>query len=469
MLGSVVAHEARQLFRDRVGLAALVVLTGALAGGLVTGFSLQRKQETVRAGVQEANDRHFRLMRAQLEAVAAGRKPEGFFSANRVTALRYSVPRPVSPLTPLSVGLSEYLPGSAQVGLFSSPYSQFQAAAIDNPQNQHIGRFDLAFVLVYILPLLLVVLTHNLLSVERERGTLPLLLNQPAGLFRILLSKALVPYLLLAVPAAVVPVIAMLALSSGTAAHTLNLVFFGVLTLGYALFWVALAIAVNLLGLRSSANALLLGSLWLAFVLVLPATLQVALDAFYPLPSRLELVSRARVAEVENGKKRKEITDRFYQDHPELVPEGGKENRILAFYATFLETEKATQGVHAQFDQQLSAQQAWVRRLQFLSPAVVFREGLAAAAGTGTDSFADFRVRIQRFQAQVKDFVLPRVVQARDLTLADYQQAPVFKAGGAEGAALPWAGLAGLLLPSALLLLWAWRRAGSIESIFMKG
>jgi ABC-2 type transport system permease protein len=469
MLRTVILHEFQQLMRDRVGAAALVLLAVVLAGGLLTGLTMQRKQQAIQAGVQAENDLHFQEMRAQLEAVAAGQKPKGFFFANRPTAVRYSIARPVSPLTALALGDSDMMPASAEVGLFSSPATRFQKASIDNPQNQQIGRFDTAFVLIYVLPLLLLVVTYNLLSIERERGTLPLLLNQPPGLLRILLSKALVPFLALAVPAALVPVIVILVASPGAADYSSNLLLFVLLTLGYSVFWIAAALLVNVLGFRSSTNALLLGGLWLALVLVLPATLQAALNAVYPLPSRIELVSQARVAEVEHNQKRKEITDRFYQDHPDLVPPGGKENRTLGFYAISLETQKAVQPVYSRFERQLDAQQAWVRRLQYLSPAVIFREGLAAAAGTHSESIVGFRERIDSFHAQVRDFVLPKVVQSRELTLADYAAAPAFPANARGAGRLPWPSLLGLLLPAAILLYWSSRRAASIESIFLKG
>lgn len=468
MILTVFLHELRQLARERVALAAVLVLMISLLAGLGTGSSLHRKQEEVRAGVQAQTDQHFKAMRAQLEAVAAGRKPEGFFFANRPTAIRYYVPRPVSPLTPLSLGRSELLPASASVSLFNPESSTFEMSSIDNPENQQIGRFDTSFVLIFILPLLLISLTYNVLSSERERGTLPLLLNQPVALWRLLMSKAAVPFLLLTIPAVVVPVLWVVLGNQDAASHWPNLLFFAALVSGYSFFWMALAVIVNLIGFRSSTNALLLGSSWLIFVLALPAALQAGLSTLYPVPSRLELVSQARTAEVENASKRKQIVDRFYQDHPELVPAGGKENRVLGFYATFLETEKAVNPVYQRFESQLAAQQAWVGRLQFISPAVVFQEGLTSAAGTGPEGIEAFRRQTLGFRKEVRDFILSKVVSSRELQLADYDAAPVFRGGRSESGPLPWPALAGLWLPALAVVFWALRRTGSIEAIMAK-
>jgi ABC-2 type transport system permease protein len=461
----VMIHTARQMLREGVAPAAVLLLVLALLAGLVAGSFLYQKQEQVRAGIQEENDAHFQAMRAQLEAVAAGRKPEGFFFANRPTAVRYVIPRPVSPLTPLALGQSEYLPASASVSLFGSETALFEMASIDNAQHQQIGRIDAAFVLVYLLPLLLIALTYNLLSAERERGTLPLILNQPVALSSFLFAKALIPFLALMIPAITVPLIWMLA-ANPSAASWPQWLAFTAFTLGYGVLWTALAAAVNLLGVRSATNALLLGGCWLLFVLILPATLQAVLSSVYPVPSRLELITQARVAEVEHNQKRQEILDRFYLDHPDLIPESRTENRILAFYAASLETEKVVQPIHERFENQLAAQQAWVRRMQYLSPAVVYHEGLTAVAGTGRDGFLRFRKQVLEFREQVRGFLLPRVARSKEMSLADYDEAPLPPPPDSTLQRADWNGLVGLWLPALILVWWSGRRARTISHVF---
>lgn len=158
----------------------------------------------------------------------------------------------------------------------------------------------------------------------------------------------------------------------------------------------------------------------------------------------------------------------FYQDHPELASVGGKENRLLTAYSTFLEAEKAVDDVHRRFDRQLGAQHAWIRVLQFISPAVIYRDALAAAAGTDHSGMLTFRRDVERFQQQVRAFLLSKAWASSNPTLADYDRVSIF-AASAAGLPLPWASIAGILLLSALLLLLVWRRSRFTESIFLKG
>ena len=52
-----------------------------------------------------------------------------------------------------------------------------------------VGRFDLAFVVVYLLPLLVLALSFNVLSEEREQGTLALTLSQPVSARGVVAAK----------------------------------------------------------------------------------------------------------------------------------------------------------------------------------------------------------------------------------------------------------------------------------------
>ena len=65
-------------------------------------------------------------------------------------------------------------------------------AELENPQRLLSGRLDLAFVLIYLYPLLILAISYNLLSAEQEQGTLALLLSQPVSLRTVILAKVAV-------------------------------------------------------------------------------------------------------------------------------------------------------------------------------------------------------------------------------------------------------------------------------------
>lgn len=465
MTRTLALHEFRSLLRDRTLLVASLVFFGALAVAMATGTAYLERGRRTQVAVEQAHQQHLARMRAQFEAVAAGRTPEGFFVANRPTSIRSTLARPVSPLTPLSIGHTELMPASASVALASGESSLFEMAGLDNPDHLQIGRFDPAFVVVSLLPLLCVASCYGMLSGERERGTLALLLTQPLSLGRVLLTKATVAWAVLAVPAVLVPVAWTLVVSPEAVAMWPALAAYAALVAGYVAFWVALAAAVNLAGLGSATNAAVMGGLWLVLVVLLPGVLGIVTGRLHPVPSRLALIGEARLEEVEASRQRDALVDRFFQDHPELMPEAGPghPNRPLAFYVSALEAQRAVEPVFERFEQQLAAQQRVVAATQFLSPAIVMREALTHIAGTSRRSFTEFRREALAHRDRLRAYLEPRLARAQPVTWDDYEAAPAFDARPARPR-WPWEAVLGVLGPALLLAAWARRRCRTLEN-----
>jgi ABC-2 type transport system permease protein len=59
----------------------------------------------------------------------------------------------------------------------------------ENPLHAATGWFDIAFVVTFLLPLMVFAFGYDVLSGERERGTLALVLAQPITPFALLVTK----------------------------------------------------------------------------------------------------------------------------------------------------------------------------------------------------------------------------------------------------------------------------------------
>ena len=92
------------------------------------------------------------------------------------------------------------------------------------------------------------------------------------------------------------------------------------------------------------------------------------------------------------------------------------------------------------------------------------REALTGLAGTNRAASTAFRDDVRAFRERVVAYLLPIVASGRQLSLPYYANAP---SPGSPGPALaiPWAGLAGLLLPIAALVAWVARRSRAYEQV----
>ncbi|PYE78220.1 ABC transporter permease subunit [Xylophilus ampelinus] len=469
----VMAHELRLLLAERTlwlaGALFALLICYALYNGVV--------QTTARDRAQAALVRNDTATRAaqleRLQRIMVGTEPGtpfgkpanpehmgGSFGAHHVWM-------PSAPLAPLALGQADLYPSQFQVD-YQSKVNFIHNDDIENPWNLLSGHFDLAFVVVYLLPLLIFSIGYNLLSVERENGTLRLLLSQPLALGTLLLGKVAARAAVLLGLAVLVPAGVLLGLRPGaTLAAGASALWWVLLVSGYALFWFALVVAVNALGRSSATNAMLLVIGWVLVVLVAPVLLALAVTAVSPAPSRAEPAGHIRAVTADAMARNSVLlaTDYKHLSQPEtLVPRDGRialAGRAMASYRIEREVDAAIQPALDRFDAQQARQQALVVRYAVLSPAAVAYEGMTALAGSGQRRHAHFMTQLDRYHAAWKQFFFSRIDAGRAVTPADFAAMPTYAWQEEEPALVGRMALRSVLqqlLPTlALLALAGWR------------
>jgi len=346
------------------------------------------------------------------------RTPSGF-SFRHMAA--YAV-KPSQPLAALSVGQSDLYPSIHKLAL-NSRDSALTAAEYENPQRLLIGSFDVAFVVIYIVPLLLLGLTYNLVSAERERGTLPLLLLQQGSVKRIALGRSLFlgGLVLLALVAILLGGLSF----AGLLGQVSGAALFGWLAVAffYGLFWV---------GLGSATNAVVLAGAWLLFTIIVPSTVSVAAKAIYPVPSRMAYIDAQRVVTEEARNRQSQLLAEYFEDHPELasaetqaaVAAGTQTNPRLIAHLGYQEQERLLAPVRARYTEQLERQQGLVDTLKYLSPALLAQAAFNELSGTGMERHREFQRQASDFHDALRDFFQPKIIEGGDFT--EYDQVPRF-------------------------------------------
>ncbi|WP_080898433.1 ABC transporter permease subunit [Variovorax paradoxus] len=474
---AVMRQEFRLMLAERglwlVGALFLLLVAYALGNGLVQ----TAKRDRAQAAVAQADRDTRAAQRVQLEAILAGTaQPTPFENPADPSRMASGYGGqhallPTAPLGPVALGQSDLFPSQYKVTnqsrvVFMNP------SDIENPWHLLSGHFDLAFVIVYLLPLLIFALSYNLLSAERENGTLRLLLSQPLRLRTLLAGKLTVRAAVLLGPAVLLPVAVLwIARHAGLAGASGEMgsatLWWALLVGAYALFWFALVVAVNAFGASSATNAMVLVIAWVVLVLVAPVLLNLAVTQAAPAPSRTELATRQRVVTAEAMKRHQDLLGTEYQHVGQgaiLVPRNGKieiAGRALANYRIEREVDEAIRPALDRFDAQQARQQQLLGRFGAVSPAAVAYEGMTALAGNGARRHARFEAQTVAHHEAWKAFFFPRI-DARDAFTPDgFDRIPTF-AWQEEPASLMrgQAALAvvQLLVPSLLLFgLAAWR------------
>jgi ABC-2 type transport system permease protein len=465
MLRRIITHEWRVLRADRTLWLLAALLVALVAYAYRNGVAWERAQRQTLAQVLADDSTRLATLAEGITAVESGRiaPPPAFqnptvpATVGRSLGTRAAV-LPPGPLAATAIGQGDLFPSYAIVSTAAGdPFRRMPS--LENPLHLLAGRFDLAFVVVFLLPLLLLASGYGLLSQEREDGTLALLLTQPLAPTRLVLGKLLSRF----VPVVgVLTAATLLALGSGgaalgTAAAWRDLGLWLAVVSAYAAFWLLLAALVNVRGRSSAENALTLATAWLVLTLLVPSALTVAATLRHPVPSRAEMVGVEREAAEAAQRRGAALLAAFYQDHPELAPASagaGPVNFAAQSWAVQEEVERLTAPVRARYDEQAERQRTMIRRFRFLSPALLAQEALEDVAGTGEHRYRAFRDAVGAQRTAFRDVVGAKIVRGEPFRLSDVAALPSFDARSVTGdghVARVLVSLAGLLLPSLAL------------------
>lgn len=460
MFRKIIQTEWRILFAERSFLILAVLFAMLLVYAVSSSARWIDEKQTESRSLLEKQETSL----AESKSKTAEKLARGEPGANAPTntapapndpnALGMSLQHAVLPFNPaaiFSLGQADVLPLEQGVTISTLQRTKADKVGFENPLGFLAGRFDLSFVIVYLLPIFVLALGFNLLSNEREQGILQLLLSQPIRLKNLLTAKIAAQFALVFSFAGVVSIVCVsLFVPDFSVDFWLRAALWTALTGVYAAFWFALAALVNSYGFSSSGNAVALVACWLVLVLILPSLLNVGITAAYPVPSRHEMISAVRNVNLDMRRDGSRLLAEHYQDHPELMPKDGKtdvNDFSLAFVYIQREQKKRVEEIENRFAGQLAGQQNLIGILRFLSPSIIAQEASNDIAGTGIARFQNFREQVKDFDRAWDAYFTPKIFRKEALGVADFEQIPRF-AFREE----PLASVAGRVAPGILFL-----------------
>lgn len=428
MSNGVLAREWLLLRAERsFGLACLLLL--ALLGyGSWSGAAWQQQRlvdhEDGVALAAEAVAREAgqiaAIERGELSIAAAA-------SAGLPHVVRTELALPPRALAGAAIGEAELRPTRATIAATTRAHEMFRFQEVDNPILLGWGRFDLAFLVVLLLPLLVAGFSCTVLSADRASGTLRLLLSQPVGVGRLAAVRVLLRGGLLTLLAAAGAVLGWLVLGAGDAApRAIDYAQLAGVILAYGAFWCALALWIVSRNRSSEHNALVLVLVWALLVLVLPALTTLVARELSPVPSRLEYITSAREAENAANARGRELLSGYLLDHPEL--EATRGDAVAPFIKTFVlvqrEVEQAIAPVVERYAAAERAQQRVGATLRWLSPRDLTEQALLQIAGNDPSRHARFEAQAAELRAAWLEAVEPQIISGRRLSAAEYRALP---------------------------------------------
>lgn len=410
-------YELRLLLRSKVSAAALLLLLTLSLVAVWAGMSASARQNAVIDRVAAAQGRDLAAVAKQYG------KPDSEAGYAAYYTFHLTSDRPSS-LAFAALGQRDIQPYVLRVRLLGLQAQLYETETV-NPELALPGPFDFAFVLIYLAPLAVIVLMHDLVSGEREAGRLRVLSALPAkpgGLWlqRAGLRLGLVLVALLA-PFLIGAIVAQ-ASAAGVAA-------FGLVALLYVAFWTGLGLLVGAWGRRSAFNAATLVGCWIVLVLLTPALANAVLSRAVPVGRGVDLTLAQREA-VHHAwdVPREAVMGPFVAKHPEWkgTPPVGGRFHWKWYYAMHEMGDDSVAAQVADYRASLAARQAWTERLGWLSPAAAAQSLVHRIADSDLPAHLAYQDSVTLFHRKLQDFYYPYLFNERAFQRADFDKLPAY-------------------------------------------
>lgn len=226
--------------------------------------------------------------------------------------------KPPSPLGIFAQGEERRFGNSVEIKRWEVP-RRASGSLSDNELLRAEPPFDLLTVFTLVISIFAVVITYDLISGERESGTLRLLNTGSAGRSVIFAAKFISGVICISIPFLFSFLAGLLVISfvfniAFTAPQWSAIAMMMLVGLAFAAFFVAVGLACSAL-VRGSASALILSLLtWALGILVIPGAGRSIAEALEPIPSEKGLTSLAESSEQEIMNK---LMTAFFPKHPD--------------------------------------------------------------------------------------------------------------------------------------------------------
>lgn len=288
-----------------------------------------------------------------------------------------------------------------------------------------IGRFDFAFLSALVLPLVLIVMLHDLRAGERVAGRHDLLVataGRATGLWALRAGlRTAGVFLCAAVPLLVADAVA------GTAAATLLAAAAAVL--GYLLLWAGIC---GLVGAWRQTGEVLLATLlalWILLAVVMPTASRMAIDRAVPVPSGADILLVQREAVNDAWDLPKATTmEAFLERHPQWADHAAVERPFeWKWYYAFQQVgDQKAQALSEAFSAGRWQRDRWAARLALIAPPVLLERTLQALARTDLRASLAYEARVRAFHAALRAYYYPKLFRAEPFDPAALATMPSF-------------------------------------------
>ncbi|MEM9286373.1 MAG: DUF3526 domain-containing protein [Pseudomonadota bacterium] len=416
------------LFSGQGLVTALSIVALVLLSALASKADIARTAAAQSAFLDERNEA-IEEWRGALVAYEETGEAESPYDA-RPMNLRIPAVLPPAPLADFAGGSAELYPTTAVLTGWANPADLFSRYEFDNPAPLSIGRLDLSFLVVVLLPLIMIAASFDILASDREGGRAKLVAVQAGQLHRSVWERLWLRNASIWATFSVAAVMMALLPASGADMGMRLLHFAAWLAIAwvYGAFWFGLIALASIVIKKGETVASALFAAWAMFVFAVPAVGGALAEGLYPPPSRLAFLSEMRKGEVAAIRQTAALTAGILADHPEMTV---SDEAVPAFfnraYVANREAGKRTTPVLIAFEESRNQRLSLVSYVQYASPSLIADRALTAVAGGDIERAMAYQRQAREALAELFDVIGPAVAAKQRISLEQFEAIPAFQ------------------------------------------
>lgn len=432
---TVFRNELKQLSRQKwlIGAFCAFIIVAILA--ISAGNRTVNARLVQIDSVQQAYQRDLNVVLKKFTDTTDAKGRAAAKSAGMAVMINFWLPQNTikkpAPLAALSVGLMDIQPWQQQVK-YTKSFNETTDMPVTNPMTLFAGNFDLAFVILYLMPLLVLAYCYSVFSSEKESGALTLLKIQAGNVHRLIRIRLLFRFIVLGILLLLVNMLGFVLAGKQTAPSFQAMALWCLATVLYLAFWMAVAYLVVALQRNTTVSGLCMISCWLLLLVVFPSLVNSYVQSKHPLPMRDEIASyRRHQGEIIWGTPARILADSFNRYNPQYAAsiDPAKDTlhlstRYVAGYYDLL--ERRMERVLVPFEEKVAERNRRFESLSWWNPALYSQHLLNSLSVTHLAAYQEFFRQQDDFQKKWQAFLYGYHMPGRQLTPADFKRFPVF-------------------------------------------
>jgi ABC-2 type transport system permease protein len=303
---------------------------------------------------------------------------------------------------------------------------QIYESEAQNPELVLPGRFDFTFVLIYLAPLVLIALLHDLWSSEREAGRLASLQAIPKAALRVWAPR--IGARLGLVTSALLLPFWIGALISGAAFG--QALMFTALIITSLVFWTIVATLVAAQRWTSPTNAASLATIWFVITLIAPTGANLAINAATPIPDGAAIMLENREAVHDAWDLDRSATlQRFYKLYPQWAnsPPMQKPFEWKWYFAFQHLGDQHVEPQSRAYRTGIAKREARAGLVSIALPPIAIQRALHRLANTDMAAQSAFEDRVRAYHGRLRTYYYPFLFTNKPFTPADFDGVPEFE------------------------------------------